>query len=186
MAEVKWIKLSTELFNNRKIKQIECLPEGNAVIVMWVKLLCLAPVRVLADAFLLSFADFPAVKPLCLAIYPGKHPQRHIANGQAASGCPVRILCRCFSAVRSGGQAAMPCHLSRNTPIKAHCRRSAGQPCPCPDPLQMLFCCPCAETVSRSPVRILCRCFSAVRSGGQAVMPCPRSCPCRCFSAPVR
>ena len=42
MAEVKWIKLSTELFNNRKIKQIECLPEGNAVIVMWVKLLCLA------------------------------------------------------------------------------------------------------------------------------------------------
>ncbi len=42
MAEVKWIKLSTELFNNRKIKQIECLPEGNAIIVMWVKLLCLA------------------------------------------------------------------------------------------------------------------------------------------------
>lgn len=42
MAEVKWIKLSTELFNNRKIKQIECLPEGNEIIVMWVKLMCLA------------------------------------------------------------------------------------------------------------------------------------------------
>jgi predicted phage replisome organizer len=42
MAEVKWIKLSTELFNNRKIRQIECLPEGNALIVMWVRLLCLA------------------------------------------------------------------------------------------------------------------------------------------------
>lgn len=42
MADVKWIKLSTELFNNRKIRQIECLPEGNALIVMWVRLLCLA------------------------------------------------------------------------------------------------------------------------------------------------
>ena len=42
MVEVKWIKLSTELFNNRKIRQIECLPEGNALIVMWVRLLCLA------------------------------------------------------------------------------------------------------------------------------------------------
>ena len=42
MAEIKWIKLSIDIFNNRKIKQIECLPEGDAIIVIWVKLLCLA------------------------------------------------------------------------------------------------------------------------------------------------
>jgi predicted phage replisome organizer/uncharacterized phage protein (TIGR02220 family) len=42
MAEVKWIKLATEIFNNRKIRQIECLPDGDAVVVIWVKLLCLA------------------------------------------------------------------------------------------------------------------------------------------------
>jgi len=42
MAEVKWIKLSTKIFDNRKIRQIECLPDGDAIIVIWVKLLCLA------------------------------------------------------------------------------------------------------------------------------------------------
>lgn len=39
---VKWIKLDVGLFDNRKIKQIECLPDGNAIIVIWLKLLCLA------------------------------------------------------------------------------------------------------------------------------------------------
>lgn len=42
MADVKWIKLFTDVFDNRKIKQIETLPEGDAVIVIWMKLLCLA------------------------------------------------------------------------------------------------------------------------------------------------
>ena len=42
MAEVKWIKLTTSIFENRKIRQIECLPDGDAIIVVWVKLLCLA------------------------------------------------------------------------------------------------------------------------------------------------
>lgn len=42
MAEVKWIKLSTDLFSNRKIKQIRKLPEGDAIIGIWVQILCLA------------------------------------------------------------------------------------------------------------------------------------------------
>lgn len=42
MAEVKWIKLATNIFDNRKIRQIETLPDGTAVIVVWLKLLCLA------------------------------------------------------------------------------------------------------------------------------------------------
>jgi len=42
MADVKWIKMSTELFDNRKIKQIESLPDGDAIVVIWLKLLCLA------------------------------------------------------------------------------------------------------------------------------------------------
>lgn len=42
MADVKWIKLATNIFDNRKIRQIECLPDGDAIIVVWVKLLCLA------------------------------------------------------------------------------------------------------------------------------------------------
>ena len=42
MDGLKWIKLATGLFNNRKIKQIEALPEGDTVLVIWVQLLCLA------------------------------------------------------------------------------------------------------------------------------------------------
>lgn len=43
MGEVKWIKVSTDMFNNnRKIKQIEVMPEGDAILVIWLKLLLLA------------------------------------------------------------------------------------------------------------------------------------------------
>lgn len=42
MAEVKWIKLSIDVFDNRKIKLIEALPDGDAMVVTWFKLLCLA------------------------------------------------------------------------------------------------------------------------------------------------
>ena len=42
MADVKWIKMSTEVFDNRKIRQIEAMPEGDSIIVIWFKLLCLA------------------------------------------------------------------------------------------------------------------------------------------------
>ena len=43
MADVKWIKVSTEMFNSsRKIKQIEMMPEGDTILVIWLKLLLLA------------------------------------------------------------------------------------------------------------------------------------------------
>ena len=42
MADIKWIKIATEIFDNRKIKQIENLPDGDSIIVIWFKLLCLA------------------------------------------------------------------------------------------------------------------------------------------------
>ena len=43
MADVKWIKISTGMFSeSRKIRQIELMPEGDTVLVIWVKLLLLA------------------------------------------------------------------------------------------------------------------------------------------------
>ena len=42
MAEVKWIKLTSDLFDNRKIKQIRKMPDGDALIVIWFQVLCLA------------------------------------------------------------------------------------------------------------------------------------------------
>lgn len=40
--DVKWIKLSTDLFNNRKIRQIERMQDGDSIIIIWLKLLVLA------------------------------------------------------------------------------------------------------------------------------------------------
>lgn len=42
MAEVKWIKIVTDIFDNRKVKQIESLPEADSILVIWFKLICLA------------------------------------------------------------------------------------------------------------------------------------------------
>lgn len=42
MADVKWIKLATGLPDNRKIKQIRRLPNGDTIALMWIFLMCLA------------------------------------------------------------------------------------------------------------------------------------------------
>ena len=42
MAEVKWIKLTTDMFDNRKIKHLRRLPEGNSIVLIWVMLLTMA------------------------------------------------------------------------------------------------------------------------------------------------
>lgn len=40
--EVKWVKLTTDMFDNRKIKYIRRLPEGNNIVLIWVMLLTMA------------------------------------------------------------------------------------------------------------------------------------------------
>jgi predicted phage replisome organizer len=42
MAEVKWIKIVTDIFDDEKILLIESMPDKYAIIVCWFKLLCLA------------------------------------------------------------------------------------------------------------------------------------------------
>ena len=42
MAEIKWIKIVTDIFDDEKILLIESLPEADSIIVCWFKLLCLA------------------------------------------------------------------------------------------------------------------------------------------------
>ena len=42
MGEVRWIKIQADMFENRKIRQIECLPESDGIILIWVRLICLA------------------------------------------------------------------------------------------------------------------------------------------------
>lgn len=42
MAEIKWIKITTNMFEDEKIDFIESLPDGDAIIVIWIKLLAMA------------------------------------------------------------------------------------------------------------------------------------------------
>jgi len=42
MADVKWIKITTDVFDDEKILLIESLPDAYAIITIWFKLLCLA------------------------------------------------------------------------------------------------------------------------------------------------
>ena len=42
MAEVKWVKLATDLFDNEKILFINENPHADSIVLIWIKLLCLA------------------------------------------------------------------------------------------------------------------------------------------------
>lgn len=78
MADVKWIKLATDMFDNRKIRQIETLPDGDGIIVIWVKLLCLAGVT--NDGGLIYFTrDIPYTEQMLANYF-----QRPIALVQLA------------------------------------------------------------------------------------------------------
>lgn len=42
MSDVKWIKILTDVFDDQKIRFIETMPNGDEIIVIWFKLICLA------------------------------------------------------------------------------------------------------------------------------------------------
>ena len=42
MADVKWIKIVTDIFDDEKMYAIECMPDGQVIQLVWLKILCLA------------------------------------------------------------------------------------------------------------------------------------------------
>lgn len=56
MSEITWIKLKTDMFDNQKIRLIEALPEGDTILVIWIKLLTYAG-RTNANGFILINED---------------------------------------------------------------------------------------------------------------------------------
>lgn len=54
MADVKWIKIVTDIFDDEKILLLESLPEADAIIVIWFKLLTLAGKQNNNGVFLMS------------------------------------------------------------------------------------------------------------------------------------
>ncbi|MFL0584686.1 phage replisome organizer N-terminal domain-containing protein [Solibacillus silvestris] len=58
MAEITWIKLKTEMFDDEKIKLIERMPEGDGILVIWVKLLAYAG-KVNCGGYIMIAEDIP-------------------------------------------------------------------------------------------------------------------------------
>ena len=54
MADVKWIKIVTDIFDDEKILLIESMPEADSIIVIWFKLLCLAGRQNNSGVFLMN------------------------------------------------------------------------------------------------------------------------------------
>lgn len=54
MADVKWIKITTDIFDDEKIILIESLPDAYAIITVWFKLLCLAGKQNNSGVFLMG------------------------------------------------------------------------------------------------------------------------------------
>ena len=42
MADINWIKLRVDMFDDEKIKIIQSMPEGDAILVIWIRIIALA------------------------------------------------------------------------------------------------------------------------------------------------
>ena len=42
MTEMQWIKLRIDMFDDEKIKIIQAMPEGDTILVVWIRLIALA------------------------------------------------------------------------------------------------------------------------------------------------
>lgn len=42
MSEVKWIKIKTDMFDDKKIRMIESMPEADAILIIWIRLITMA------------------------------------------------------------------------------------------------------------------------------------------------
>ena len=54
MAEVKWIKVCTDIFDDEKIQLIDAIPARDSILIIWFKLLCLAGKQNNGGVFLLN------------------------------------------------------------------------------------------------------------------------------------
>lgn len=54
MADIKWIKITTDIFDDEKILLIESMPAADSIIVIWFKLLCLAGKQNNSGVFMMS------------------------------------------------------------------------------------------------------------------------------------
>ena len=68
MAEIKWIKITTSIFDDEAIKVIEQMPEGDAILIIWFKLLIQA--GIINDSGLIYFKkDIPYTEDMLAIVF---------------------------------------------------------------------------------------------------------------------
>ena len=78
MADVKWIKITTDIFDDEKILLIESLPEADSIIVIWFKLLCLAGKMNNSGVFMMN-NQMPYTDKMLATIFRRKETTVHLA-----------------------------------------------------------------------------------------------------------
>lgn len=68
MAEMQWIKLRIDMFDDEKIKIIQSMPEGDALLVVWIRLIALAG-KCNANGLVLVEDEFPYTDEMLSVIF---------------------------------------------------------------------------------------------------------------------
>ncbi|MED2763462.1 phage replisome organizer N-terminal domain-containing protein [Bacillus thuringiensis] len=68
MSEIKWIKLSVDIFSDEKIKMIETLPDGDGLLICWFKLLVLTG-KTNDNGHVYFMKDFPYTDEMLAKIF---------------------------------------------------------------------------------------------------------------------
>lgn len=58
MADITWVKLKTDMFDNEKIKLIEALPDSDTILIIWIKLIAYAG-KVNAGGYIMLTENIP-------------------------------------------------------------------------------------------------------------------------------
>ena len=68
MSDVKWIKITTNMFDDEKIRLIESMPDADAVLVIWIKLLVQAG-RTNANGYIFLNENIPYTDEMMATIF---------------------------------------------------------------------------------------------------------------------
>ncbi|MCS6595445.1 phage replisome organizer N-terminal domain-containing protein [Bacillus cereus] len=68
MADVKWIKLSTSMFEDEKIRLIESLPDADTLLIIWIKLLSQAG-RTNANGYIFLSKNIPFTEEMLSTLF---------------------------------------------------------------------------------------------------------------------
>jgi len=68
MADIKWIKLKVGMFNDDRIKVIQAMPEGDALIVIWIRMLILAGISN-AEGYLMISENLPYTEDMLSTVF---------------------------------------------------------------------------------------------------------------------